>query len=431
MDLQISFQSGSLYYRLPAPPGHWMPNAKCNVNRRPCKHDHDKCAIEAECRLIADGDSVNGDGQTPVTITGKTTSCTQAEFVQPCAWNESPGLIGQKIYTFNVGDSNEKVPYVCAAGMLGSNETEFQTSPKCAGRCPAGYYCPTEPTVVPTICPAGSFCPAGVAAPVPCLAGTYGNATGLTSGGACVPVPAGYYSPTGSALPKKCLESGFYCPGAADDTLMTPPGSEPVPVKSGGNTVEETTLVAGATTTAAAVTMALELGEAVTATNYMSNRQQPGGAVEPARGEHQPCVGGAGGGRRVAHAALVATRPALATSATLAAAAAAATPALTVSTDCEPIAAAAQPIAAAADAATAAHLRSRLRNLCVRRSVQPQPRLLWLRLGRCVSRKRLQVSGKPQSERVRLRMHQRLFRQHLRRPPRQLRTRRDGRLQTM
>ena len=52
-------------------------------------------------------------------------------------------------------------PYPCAAGYLGSNESEYQRNANCAGKCPAGLFCPTAVTIDPEDCPAGSYCPAG------------------------------------------------------------------------------------------------------------------------------------------------------------------------------------------------------------------------------------------------------------------------------
>ena len=42
------------------------------------------------------------------------------------------------------------------------------------------------------------------------------------------------WAPTGSRLPKACPTSGFVCPGAADDDVNDPPGSEPIIVPVGG-----------------------------------------------------------------------------------------------------------------------------------------------------------------------------------------------------
>ena len=51
---------------------------------------------------------------------------------------------------------DETFPYPCPAGFLGGNDSAAQESAKCAGPCPSGYYCPTEATVTPAICPAGA-----------------------------------------------------------------------------------------------------------------------------------------------------------------------------------------------------------------------------------------------------------------------------------
>ena len=52
--------------------------------------------------------------------------------------------------------------------------------------------------------------------------------TGLTSAGACKSVGPGFWAPTGSTLPNACPRTGFYCPGAAADTVNTPGSSKPI-----------------------------------------------------------------------------------------------------------------------------------------------------------------------------------------------------------
>lgn len=56
----------------------------------------------------------------------------------------------------------------------------------------------------------GSYCLSGVKQP--CPAGTYGNASGLTSADCSGPCPAGYYCALGSAFPLACLGHSVYCP---------------------------------------------------------------------------------------------------------------------------------------------------------------------------------------------------------------------------
>lgn len=69
--------------------------------------------------------------------------------------------------------------------------------------------------------------------PVPCLGGTFGAQPGLERVSQCSPVSAGEWAPTGSSKPLLCPESGFSCPGAAEDKDNTPPGSLPVLLKTG------------------------------------------------------------------------------------------------------------------------------------------------------------------------------------------------------
>jgi hypothetical protein len=52
----------------------------------------------------------------------------------------------------------------------------------------------------------------------------------------CTPVGLGFWAPLGSALPEPCPASGFYCPGAAEDTVNAAPGSKPIIVPVGDST---------------------------------------------------------------------------------------------------------------------------------------------------------------------------------------------------
>ena len=70
-----------------------------------------------------------------------------------------------------------------------------------------------------------------------CPGGTYNNRTGRSSVSQCLEVPVGFWAPLGSALPEECPPSGFYCPGAAADTLFG--GSKPIIIPVGESTMEE------------------------------------------------------------------------------------------------------------------------------------------------------------------------------------------------
>ena len=66
----------------------------------------------------------------------------------------------------------------------------------------------TPPHNYPILAFAATQCPTRSSTPLPCFAGTYGNASGLAAIGNCVPVRPGFWSPLGSDLPIACPASG-------------------------------------------------------------------------------------------------------------------------------------------------------------------------------------------------------------------------------
>ena len=117
---------GSAFYIFPGPPGHWLPNANCEVTRERCTTEDPECCgpMEAICALTPD-DSITGTptleipeeildeydltAETCGTENGvfscgpATCDCKEALFMQPCDWQSKPELIGQKVYTVPVG----------------------------------------------------------------------------------------------------------------------------------------------------------------------------------------------------------------------------------------------------------------------------------------------------------------------------------------
>ena len=88
------------------------------------------------------------------------------------------------------------------------------TSPN--GKCSAGFYCPGgQATSTPTeyVCQRGYFCPEGSVSPLPCLGGTYQNATGQEE---CLPCPSGYYCDSADSplidFSSFVCPRGYYCP---------------------------------------------------------------------------------------------------------------------------------------------------------------------------------------------------------------------------
>ena len=104
----------------------------------------------------------------------------------------SPQLYGASIMAFHRGPTDSDFPLLCAAGLVGSSlDAEHQSSPKCAGYCPPGYFCPSG-TVVPQECVVGAYCELASPAPVLCPHGTYGTRVGLKSAKECLQCGARY-----------------------------------------------------------------------------------------------------------------------------------------------------------------------------------------------------------------------------------------------
>ncbi|XP_021231890.1 zonadhesin-like isoform X5 [Numida meleagris] len=88
-----------------------------------------------------------------------------------------------------------------------------------SGECSAGFYCkggavlpnPTD-DVTGNICPAGTYCTAGSAEPKLCPAGTFSSLPGRRTLAECQPCPSGFYceGPGLSAPTGECWE-GYYC----------------------------------------------------------------------------------------------------------------------------------------------------------------------------------------------------------------------------
>ena len=192
----IEIMGGLVYYLLPTPPGYWLPNSECVVNRGPCPSGSsgDACRKSAPVCSVTSGTADNG--WTP-------SGCQPPVVPQPCDFKTDAGangtsscLLGKKVYLLPLRPVADTFPYPCAAGFLGASEANNQISSNCAGRCTAGY-CPTERTLVPTICPVALH-PAGSSAPVPRerLAPPQ-----LSSASECMPCPSGSWCSTGIAVP--------------------------------------------------------------------------------------------------------------------------------------------------------------------------------------------------------------------------------------
>ena len=91
-------------------------------------------------------------------------------------------------------------------------------------RCAAGKFQEAEGKTACKPCEPGSYCPEGAAASLPCKAGTYSDATNLSSAAQCTPTDAGFYAPTGSAVQTACLPGTVSAEGNAGSCTLCEPG---------------------------------------------------------------------------------------------------------------------------------------------------------------------------------------------------------------
>ena len=181
-------------YLLPAPPGHWVPATKCEIWRKAETGD-EGCAMNNTQNVDACQEGGTGSA-----------ACPLATESQPCNWRKTPSLLGEVVYVLPLGAHDDALPTPCSIGLLGGNGSDArqQTSAKCAGLCPAGKFCAEEATVQPSLCPKGHYCPQGTATPLPCEAGTFGDAAGLSGADQCTPTSPGSYATAGSTEQTPC-----------------------------------------------------------------------------------------------------------------------------------------------------------------------------------------------------------------------------------
>ena len=146
---------GTTIYSLPAPAGRWIAGAACRVERAGCPYkrlngsrnilqeDHECAATRDECALIT---------STTAAVGGTSCQPLLSPLLQPCDWEIRPDLIGRTFQTLPLGETlaiDVNYPYVCAGAVGGDlrGDQAYQSSPQCAGVCPAGYC--TPPLIVP------------------------------------------------------------------------------------------------------------------------------------------------------------------------------------------------------------------------------------------------------------------------------------------
>ena len=138
----FSVKAAEVIYVLPAPPGHYINARKCEVVYTPCPSNA--------------GDCPDGCTQNKSLIPGATSNdCTQRPYyIQSCPWNMhlvangfGEEILGLVLETLLPGDYNlAEWPVPCSPGLLGAtaDNIDDQTTPLCAGLCPAGFYCPAR-----------------------------------------------------------------------------------------------------------------------------------------------------------------------------------------------------------------------------------------------------------------------------------------------
>ena len=219
---------GILYYALPTPAGYWLPNADCVASRLPCVRGDVNCTT-----AVASGICATAGTSTDSPNAWTPSNCMPPLAFQTCEWQTAACaanpptadcLLGKKLYFAPYLPIDATFPYPCAAGYLSSNDSAFQTSSDCAGKCPPGFFCPNASTIEAQLCPPGFFCLEGSSVPQPCPAGSSSNATGLRASSDCVTCPPGTSCSVSSTNPTLCLPGSFSATAGMQSCTLCPAG---------------------------------------------------------------------------------------------------------------------------------------------------------------------------------------------------------------
>ena len=182
---------------------------------QPCGSAFEQCSLTPDVGSTPPSVSVAGS-QWPV-------ACNQKTFVQTCDWQARPEIVGTLIYFLPPSQAiTGDFPYACAPGIIGSTSSAYQVSAICGGKCPAGSYCPTKPTLQAMPCPAGHYCPESSSAGLPCPAGSYSNTSQLAQASDCTAVDPGHFAPTGSTAQVACAKGTYTDASMAVKDSCTP-----------------------------------------------------------------------------------------------------------------------------------------------------------------------------------------------------------------
>ncbi|KAL3925719.1 MAG: hypothetical protein SGPRY_003584 [Prymnesium sp.] len=198
-------------YQLPVPDGHYVSASPCEAVFIGCPED-----IPGSTNPCPRGCGAGNLSLAPLSSAPDPLDCGErAPFVnQPCPWDSrldpnalGTDILGSLLQTVYAGSLDFVTwPIPCTPGILGAtaDNLQGQTTSFCSGFCEAGFYCPSDATTNPTLCPLGHFCPSGSSSTRPCPAGSYANETGLASESECLNCPLGSACSTGSIRPELC-----------------------------------------------------------------------------------------------------------------------------------------------------------------------------------------------------------------------------------
>ena len=195
------------------PLGHYCPVGSRNPIRCDSGYYQDERG-QPECKVCPAGFFC--DKRTEPVVVYKSSDCPVGHFCPPGTKFsvEYPCPVGTFSNRTNLKASNECVP--CLAGHYcnapGITEpTDF---------CDPGYYCisgaksvrPNQGVDQADVCPVGKYCPLGTSTPKLCPLGTYGNETGLFSSDDCYNCDPGYFcDKLGLTSPVGLCSPGYFC----------------------------------------------------------------------------------------------------------------------------------------------------------------------------------------------------------------------------
>ena len=217
----IMAQGGTIAYGLPAPRGYWVAAQQCLVYRSACPRDMMGNLIDPRCGSTAQACSLTAHANATI----DETRCQPISWNQPCDWQQNSALLGSYIQVLPLAPMDGDFPFRCAAGLLGGESAENQRTSLCAGRCPAGRVCASEGSMEAAACPPAYYCPEGSATPLPCMAGTYSNTSGLSLASECISADPGFYATVGSARQAPCLPGSYSASLRRETCLLCPSGS--------------------------------------------------------------------------------------------------------------------------------------------------------------------------------------------------------------